>query len=87
MACPFLRCPLFAISLETYVLILSEVIFYEVSRCVVPYLTKKMFRFFSFILISKTMLQNVGFCLARKKNWAKELKRQPALLNRPAADD
>ena len=57
MACPFLRCPLFAISFETHFLILYEVIFHEISRCVVVDLSFKKFRFCIIIFDSKSMTQ------------------------------
>ena len=55
------RCPLFKILLERYWLILSEVFFHKVSGCVVCDLAFKIFRFFTFSLIFKTMTQMASF--------------------------
>ena len=59
----FFRCPLIKMTLKTHCLILFEVIFHEICRCVVHDLGFKMFRFFIFSPFFQPMTQMVSFLL------------------------
>ena len=53
----FFSCPLFAISQKSQSLILSEVIFHKISRCVVVDLAFEKLNFFIIIFDFKSMIQ------------------------------